>query len=136
MKKVIIGLAVGAVMLLVNMLVVLIFHYFVPSIKTEYENQNLFRPWTDPLMSLMFVQPFMTGIILAWIWSLVQNCVAGDSTLSKGLNFGLVYWVVTLPGMLISFSTFPVSFMLIMSWTTGLFFQSICAGVMFAKLLK
>lgn len=136
MKKIIIGIVTGAAMIVANMIVGMIFQYFVPSIKTEYENQQLFRPWSDPRMSLMFLQPFMVGIILAWIWSWVKNIVPGDTPVKKGLYFGFIYWIIAIPGMVISYGTFPVTCMLICSWSLGILVQSLCAGLMYSKLLK
>jgi hypothetical protein len=137
MKKLILpGLVTGLAMLIAGMAVSQIFGFLIPSIKTEYENANLFRPWSDPLMSLYFIHPFAVGIILAWVWSMVKDFLTAKSRTAKGISFGLIYWSITLPGMLISYATFPVSFTLVLSWTLSGLAQVICAGLILPKMIK
>lgn len=136
MKKTIIGLVVGAIMLLVNMLTGLVFNTIFPSLKMEYENPNLFRPWSDPLMSIMFIQPLLVGVILAWIWDLTKGIIKGNALMEKGLTFGFIYWIITIPGMIISYSSFPISLVMVVSWSTSLFVQSLLAGVLFSRMIK
>lgn len=136
MKKVLVGLIAGAIMLPVGMLIGQLFQAVAPSIKIEYENTQLFRPWSDPIMSIMFVHPFIVGIILAWIWDITKGVVKGNVPMEKGLYFGFVYWVVTIPGMIISYSSFPVSPILIISWSASILAQSLCSGILFSKMLK
>lgn len=136
MKKTLIGLIVGAIMLLIGMLVSQVFHAIFPSLKAEYENPNLFRPWSDPLMSLMFVQPLLVGIILAWIWDFTKGILKGNALMEKGLFFGFIYWITTIPGMIMSYGSFPTSLIMVISWSVSLFVQSLLAGVLFARLIK
>jgi membrane protease YdiL (CAAX protease family) len=96
-------------MLIIGVLVGQAFHFLYPTLKTEYENQNLFRPWNDPIMSFYYAELFLVGIILAWIWEFTKSIAKGENPLEKGFYFGLIYWVITLPGMLMSCSSFPVS---------------------------
>lgn len=136
MKKTLIGLMVGLIMLVIGMLVGQVFQSVFPSIKSEYENPALFRPWSDPLMSLMFVQPFFVAVILAWIWDLTKEVIRGNSLMEKGLSFGFIYWLLTIPGMIMSYSSFPVSFMLVISWTVTNFVQSLLSGIIFSRMIK
>ena len=137
MKRTILyGLLAGLVMLIVNMVFGQLFNLVFPSVAKEYINPGLFRPWQDPLMSLYFLGPFITGIIMAFFWSKLKNLIAETSTCKKGLTFGLMYWLVSIPGMIISYSSFPVSFPLVLSWTLGGLLSSIFAGLIFAKLMK
>ena len=70
MKKVVIsGLVTGIVMLIVGLGMGPISNYLFPKVITEYQNPQLFRAWTDPIMSLYFLHPFLVGFILAWIWN-------------------------------------------------------------------
>jgi hypothetical protein len=88
-------------------------------------------------MLLFFVHPFLLGIILAWVWSKVNTVVTGDTDVTKGVNFGVAVWLVaTVPGMLISYSSFPISFLMILSWTLSAFMELIIMGILFAKTLK
>jgi len=137
MKKIILsGLLAGVVMLVVGMVVGILFGAVFPALKAEYENTSLFRPWSDPIMSIFFVAPFILGIILAWIWTKTKGLFHAEKNWKKGLNFGLVYWVVTIPGMIISYSSFPISLLVVLSWSITILVQALCAGLIYAKLNK
>ncbi len=136
MKKISTGLLAGVIMLIIGMLTGQIFQFFFPSIKTEYTNQNLFRPWSDPLMTSCLAEPFLVGIILAWIWSMTKGIVKGNSQIEKVLYFGLIFWVTTIPGMWMSYGSFPISFILTISWSITILLQVFCAGLLFSKILK
>ncbi len=136
MKKTIVGLFVGVIMVLIQIPLGQVFQAIFPSLKTEYENPALFRPWSDPLMSIMLVQPLLVGIILAWIWDLTKGIVKGNLLMEKGIYFGFVYWITTIPGMIMSYSSFPISIVMVISWSVTIFVQSLLAGVLFARTLK
>jgi hypothetical protein len=138
MKKILLpGLAAGLVMLLVSLIAGKAIGMLFPSITAEYQNPNLFRPWTDPLMSYIFVHPFVVGLLLAWVWHKLKGLARGKDLTKKGLEFGLAFWVVSsIPGMLISFSTFPLSLLMIASWTISGLLELLAAGVVLAHLNK
>ena len=138
MKKVFLpGLVAGIAMLAVSMLVNQFVNMFVPSVAAEYVNSALFRPWSDPLMSLIFVHPFLLGFILAWVWNKVKPLFVSGSVWQKGTRFGLVVWLVaSIPGMFISYSSFPVSLSMISSWLISGLISVIVAGWIFAKMNK
>ena len=135
-KNLSIGLLAGLLMMIAGMLNGMMFQLLFPSIKIEYQNEQLFRPWTDPLMSLMFVQPFIVGIILAWIWSNTKALFTATVWWKKGMGFGLVYILVSIPGMIMSYSSFPVSCLLILSWTTSIVIEALLAGLLFSRMLR
>jgi len=137
MKKVFVpGLVSGVAMLVVWFLLNPIFNVVFPSLKGEYINSDLFRPWSDPLMLLIFIHPIILGFLLAWTWNKVKPVVGGFG-INKGLRFGFSYWVITsIPGMFISYSTFPVSFSMILSWTISGLIQALVAGAIFTRLNK
>lgn len=138
MKKIIlIGLLGGILVLIVGMLTGQLYQVLVPSIKIEFENLSLFRSWNDPLMSLFFVHPFLLGIILAWVWTKVNGVILANSDLMKGVYFGLIVWLAsTVPGMFISYSSFPISLAMILSWTISALIELLCLGILFSKTLK
>lgn len=136
MKKIGTGLLAGVIMLSIGMLIGQFFQFLFPRLKTEYENQNLFRPWEDPLMSLYFIEPFLTGIILMWIWEMVKESIKSHDIIGKGLRFGFVYWMVTIPGMVMSYGSFPVSLLLVCSWSITILIQALCSGMLYSKILK
>jgi hypothetical protein len=87
-------------------------------------------------MSLMILHPFIVALILAWIWNLVKTVLPTDKLIVKGLFFGLIYWLVSLPGMLISYGTFPISIILVLNWSVGILLQSLSCGIVFSRFLK
>lgn len=123
-------------MLLVGLAVDSVFKAVIPSIADEYESSGLFRPWSDPIMSLYFLYPFLVGLILAWVWSKVKGIFVSTGGWNTGVRFGLVYWLVTLPGMLISYASFPLSLTMVLVWTISGLLQALVAGILFAKYLR
>jgi len=137
MKKVILfGLLAGLVMLVVSLVLGPLFNLIFPSLAAEYNNTNLFRPWSDPIMYLMLVEPFILGIILAWIFSVTKNLFKTEKVWGKGIYFGLCYWVITIPGMVMSYSSFPISLLMIITWSISILIQAIVAGLIYARFIK
>lgn len=133
-KKVILqGLLAGLVIFIASMLVSQIFKIVFPSVGAEYQNLNLFRAYSDPLMLLFFVYPFLLGVILAWFWEKVKNVFGTD--VRGGVNFGIAYWIVsTIPGMFVTYSSMPYSLLIVISWLAEGLVSGILAGIIFAKL--
>jgi hypothetical protein len=138
MKKTLwIGLLGGMIMLVAGMITGFIFQTLVPSLKTEYENPLLFRPWSEPLMSLYFLHPFLLGLILAWIWDKLYSVSPEVSGTARGIYFALTFWVASsLPGMLISYASFQLSFLMVANWTLSGLVELICLGILFGKTLS
>jgi len=137
MKKILVpGLIAGAAMLVVSMIVGQLFHLAFPSLLAEYQNEALFRPWSDPLMNIYWAQPFILGLILAWIWDMTKSLVAGGNACVRGCRFGAIYWAITIPGMVISYASFPLSLLLVASWTVSILAQALAAGYILALMNK
>lgn len=137
MKKIVVpGFIAGVAMLVAWIVVNWVLGFTVPSLASQYQNPALFRPWSDPLMNLIFLQPFVLGIILAWVWGKTKGLFTERDVWKRGLNFGIAYWIITIPGMFISYSTFPVSLVMVISWSLSGFVQAVVAGWVFAKKLK
>ena len=137
MKKVIlIGLLAGLAMLIVSMALGLLFNLIFPSLAAEYNNTDLFRPWTDPLMYLMLVEPFIVGIILAWIFSVTKSLFKTEKAWKKGIYFGLCYWLITIPGMVMSYSSFPVSLLMVITWSISILIQAMVGGLIYARFIR
>jgi hypothetical protein len=136
MKKIIAGLIAGIVMLGVGMLISKGFQFIFPALIIEYANTNLFKPWSDPSTLIIFLAPFILGIILAGIWDLTKTMVKGNNATEKGINFGFVFWIITIPGMLMSFISFPMSITIAVSWMVILLSQALCSGFLFSKILR
>lgn len=108
----------------------------IPSVTADYNNSNIMRSWNDPLMSLFFLYPFVLGIALAWIWNRTKPLFKGTWR-KRSFNFGLSYFIIaTIPGMLITYSSFPLSFWTVIGWTVSGFVNAYVAGMIFAKMNK
>jgi len=134
MKKIILsGLLTGLILFLASQVVSKIFGIIFPSINAEYQNANLFRPFSDPLMLLFFLHPFLLGIILAWLWDKTKN-IFGEN-IKGGINFGITYWIVsTIPGMFATYSSMPYSLEIVASWTVANLVEAVLAGIILVKL--
>jgi hypothetical protein len=138
MKKILkLGIISAVVVLTVGMIFSRILQIIFSTMALEYQNSSLFRPWSDPLMSVYFVYPFILGIILAWVWLKTKSLLEGKNNLEKGIYFGVVYWIIaSIPGMVITYSSFQVSFLMVLSWSLGGLIQAISAGLIFSHLDK
>lgn len=134
MKKIIWpGIIAGAINLILALAVSYLFIRF-PQVAADYNNQKLIRPWADPLMSVFFLYPFLFGIILAWAWNKTKSLFNGSQTLRAG-KFGLsIFLITSIPGMFVSYTTFPLAFLTILSWLLSGLIVSIVAGLVFVKM--
>ena len=133
MKKLILGLVAGASMLLINMLVSALFSAYFPDIQAEYENEALFRPWADPLMTYIYFEPFIVAFILLWFWEKTKGLLPEKEWWLKGIYFGLLYWLLTIPGLFMSYSSFPISLFMASSWAIAGLFQALTVGIIYSK---
>jgi len=136
MKKIIWpGIVAGVAILILGMAISYLF-MLIPSVAADYNNTHIMRSWQDPLMSLFFLYPFVLGIAFAWIWNKSKPLFKG-SAWQRGTHFGFAYFIIaTIPGMLISYSSFPISFLTIISWTVSGLVNAIVAGWILAKMNK
>ena len=135
LKRIVVpGIVTGLAMLLAGMALSRGFMAMIPELQTEYENTSLFRSSSDPMMMIYFVQPFITGLILAWIWDRTKTLFSSGTAAGKGARFGAVYWIFSLGGMVISYSSFPISLSMIATWYLSILFQGLLAGILLAKL--
>ncbi len=132
-KVITIGILAGIVMLIAGTVLNWLWGMFFPTLSSEYANTAIFRPFTDPLMFYIFIHPFVVGVILAWIWDKTKNLFKERDVFWRCCQFASVYWLVTIPGMLISYSSFQVSFTMILTWSLTILVQAIAAGLVFVK---
>lgn len=128
------GFIAGLINLVIGIGLNAVLGTFFPSVSLEYQNTSLFRPWSDPLMMVFFAHPFISGVVLAYFWKIVQKQFTGDDR-AKALSFAKLYFVIaTIPGMFISYTSFQLSFLMIVTWTAVGFLQVFVAGLVFAKM--
>jgi hypothetical protein len=137
MKKILNGLLAGVAMLVVGFGFSQLYDFLFPSVAAAYQNGAIFRPWSDPLMMLYFLYPFVLGVALSFFWGMAKGMFKGKNVWERGVKFGLMYFVIAgIPGMLVTYSTFKVSLVMIMSWLISGFLAAFVAGVIFAWLDK
>ena len=127
----------GLIAGLANLIVGLIMTWFIgmlfPSVIQEYKNTSIFRPFDDPLMMVYFGYPFIWGFAAAYLWNLLEKHLTGNVT-NKALQFAKIYFIIaTIPGMFISYTSFQLSFLMIVMWTVTGFIEAFVAGYIFAK---
>lgn len=135
-KRVIkLGLLSGLVMFILSMITGQVTGVLFPSLMMEYTNAGLFRPWSDPIMSLYILYPFVEGFVVAFVWEMFKKLCDKGTWVQEGICFGFIFWLLTnITGMLISYSTFPVSFLMIVSWSLSSLVQLLGGGLVNAKM--
>jgi hypothetical protein len=129
------GIVAGIAILVLGMVISYLF-MSIPSVAADYNNAQIMRSRQDPLMSLFFIYPFVLGIALAWVWNRAKGLFKG-SACKRGTHFGLSYFIIaTIPGMLISYSSFPLSLSTIICWTVSGLISAIAAGCILARMNK
>jgi hypothetical protein len=138
MKSIIVaGLTAGFAMLVLAVAVGMLMHAALPSVAKEYENTSLFRSWSDPIMSLYFLYPFFLGIALAWVWNKTKGVIGEGSMWLRGSRFARSFWIISIvPGILMSYSSFPVSLAMSLTWLLSSLIQVLCAGFIYARMIK
>jgi len=131
MKKVIgLGLLLGLIMLVVGWIINFLF-MLIPSVNADYYS-GLMRGWQDPAMMLFFVYPFILGIVFAWLWNKTKASFKGKM---RGCYFGwLLFFLTTVPGMWITYTSFNLSFLTIIGWAVAGLVNAKIAGFFLAKL--
>jgi len=68
------------------------------------------------------------------VWDKSKGLFQG-SIANKGTQFGLAVWLIaTVPGMLISYSSFTLSLLTIISWTVSGLIEIVVAGIILARI--
>lgn len=129
------GLAAGIVMLVISVALMPVWSTLIPGQQAEYENEHIFRPWSDPLMSYVFVHPFVLGLLMAYAYTYFGRGWKKKSLLCKGTFYGLLVWLVGgLPGMLMTISSFQLSNAMVLSWTVQGLIATLAGGFVIVKL--
>ncbi len=137
MKKPVVTTILSAfAMLAAGMAIGYLFDFLIPSLKVEYQNAALYRPWEDPMMYLFFLQPFVLCGTLVWGWARIKDHFTG-STGSKALQVALImFFLSVIPGMLMTLSSFKVSVLATATWTVSGFLQVLVAALVFVRMSK
>lgn len=121
------GLISGVGILVLGMVINWVVGFVLPQISLEYTKIGMFRPWTDPLMMLYFLYPFVLGFVSFYLWQKLNKPKAFD--LAK-----LYFIIATIPGMFITYSSFQISLLMVMLWAITGFLEVYLAGIIFTKI--
>lgn len=133
MKKILLsGLIAGTILFILSYGGLYVGIQLFPSLFMEYINP-LFN--SDGSRDILFyMHAFIISFALAWFWDRFKGLFNG-SFLLRGLEFGLVYALVALlPVMWITFSALDITVIMVVSWFLYGLFQSLIAGLVFAKI--
>lgn len=130
------GLLAGLVMNIVGVIVSFAMASFWPKLQEEYLNQAIFRSMTDPLMLLFYLAPFLLGIVWTFVWDFAKKSIASKNVWQNGLYIALMWLIITIPGMLITYASFQVGLFMVFTWILMGFIQYFFGGTLIAKLGK
>ena len=131
------GLLAGLAIFIFGIAVNFLITYLFPTLTAEYQNTNIFRSWTDPLMTAYFAYPFILGLVLSYFWNLVKDKIKGKNPQDKAMEFAKIYFIIaTIPGMFISYTSMQLSLTMILVWTIVGYLEALIAGLVFAKVKK
>lgn len=126
------GLSAGLVLLALSVLGLYMTAWLFPNLAIQYFDP-VFDAQADRYI-LYFAHPFIVGLALSWFWDRFRGILKG-SFLSRGVEFGLLYWLVAvLPMMWLIYSAIDVSLSLVASWLVFGLLQGIAAGLLFEKM--
>lgn len=131
MKKLFLsGLVTGLVMTIIGAVLNMLWGKILPGLAAEYATP-LFRPWSDPLMSLVFVVPFVSGFVMAGIWRAHKIILQKD-----WWKFAAVLSLLSVLGMVMTYSCFPMSFLMLMTWCVSMVVQYFVGTWILSKMIK
>ncbi|MFH1520707.1 MAG: hypothetical protein ABID61_03620 [Candidatus Micrarchaeota archaeon] len=129
-NKYLLAVFIGLLLLMCNTLLSAVFNIIFPTLQSEYVNP-VFRPWTDPIMSLFFLYPVVLGVILTYLW------IRTKKSWKNGIDFGVVLGILmAVPSFIVNVSSFSFSLLMVGSWTLFGFVSVIVAGLALEKLEK
>lgn len=128
------GLIIGIVNLIIGIILNIVLNSLVPTIGLEYQNPAIFRPWQDPLMMAFFAYPFIFAFIAVYFWNIIGKKFTGSET-QKAFQFAKLYFIIaTIPGMFATYTSFQISFLMVLNWAVVGFIDAFIAGYILAKL--
>ncbi|MCU0397349.1 MAG: hypothetical protein MUC73_04510 [Cyclobacteriaceae bacterium] len=132
-KNIISVLIAGLLVLLVSLGILYIGIFAFPSLMEEYYN-SVFRSSSFDTDWLFYAHPFVLSAALKWFWDRSRDSFKG-SLISKAARVSLAYGLVAmLPVLWLTFSAIDVSFIMVITWLTYGYVQSLIATVVFAKM--
>jgi hypothetical protein len=123
------AIVVGIIVLIANQILGVLLNMALPSLSAEYAASTVFRAWSDPLMNLIFLYPFLTGVLGTYVWLRTRK------SWKNGADFGVVVGLfVAVPTFIVYYSAYMVSPLMVLSWTLYSFVNVLVAGLALGKL--
>ena len=135
-KKIRIAILTGVILSVISFRLSYFAHFITSEIDKDYSNTCLLRSWSDPKMLWFFIHPFVTSVIMAFTWSFAKGNFKDKFNTESGARFGLLFWIISLPSLLLSYSIFPISLLLTITWAITGLSQAIVAGYIFSKTIQ
>lgn len=126
------GLIAGVVLFIISYGGMYLTIRFFPELFVEYNNPLFLSDGSKDVF--FYSHAFVISIALSVVWERFKNLFKGPAIL-KGIEFGFVYALLALlPILWITFSSLDITFVMVASWFIYGLFQSVVAGIIFAKL--
>jgi len=101
----------------------------------KLEPTNVWKPMEGPPGAIFYVGSLVLGIILAFVYALINKGISGKNRLVKGLVFGLCVWAVgILPGMFANYSFMTVATQVVVYLTILSLVQTPLQGLIIAAI--
>lgn len=133
MKKILLsGLIAGILLFIIGYGGLFLAIKWFPTFFVDYNNPLFNSDGSKDV--LFYLHAFVISFALAFFWERCKSLFKGNFML-RGLEFGLVYAIIALvPVMWITFSSLDITIEMVGSWFFYGLFQSLIAGMVFAKI--
>jgi len=113
-----------------------------------YTDPQYFALWSEIMMpdigppgieffALSVAFNFITAFIFTWFYSLIKGAVPGKMSFMKGINYGLILFLITaFPGFLSMVLLLNIPIVLNVGWMIEALIIDIIGGIVIAKFVK
>jgi len=130
------GLIAGVAVTLVNVLFHFVTQSLYPAFQLEMHTCKAIRPLEDPrMMYAGLVHPILESVLFSFIFSHFK-LAAGTDVFSAVALAAQIWFVCTLPGMFLTYSSFRVSLPLVIMWSVSTLVQAATAAAAVAWCLS
>lgn len=126
------GFVAGVVLSFLSYLSLYLAIRFIPFVFVDYINPLFISDGSRDIM--FYLHAMIISMALAYLWEKLKTLFSGNF-FQRGLKFGLLYGLTALiPIMWITYSTMEITLVMVASWVIYGIFQSVIAGIIFAKM--
>ena len=132
-EKMKIAALTGVVLLVIFLRLNYFLQRLLPELRNEYENSCSIRSSSDSKMCLLLMHPFALSITMAFIWGKTKGIIEHKMGNAKGLLFGVLFWTISLPLLLLSYTLLPFTLTMFIAMAFIGLIQMTTAGFIFSK---